>query len=47
MRRRAFNNMILTRRLRLVIQALDQPYRGDLGIRPHALQLIHDQLMTH
>jgi len=30
-----------------VILALDQPYRGNLGIQPTALQLVHDQLMQH
>jgi hypothetical protein len=30
-----------------VILALDQPYRGDLGVPPSALQLVHDQLMLH
>jgi hypothetical protein len=28
-----------------MIFALDRPFRGDLGLRPDAYQLIHDQLM--
>jgi hypothetical protein len=28
-----------------MILALDQPFRGDLGITPQAYQLIYDQLM--
>jgi|SRR5262245_55909647 len=30
----------------LVILALDQPFRGDLGITSESLRLIHEQLMT-
>ena len=30
-----------------VILALDQPYRGELGVKPAALQLIYDHLMNH
>lgn len=30
-----------------VILALDQPYRGQLGVPPSALRLVHDQLMMH
>jgi uncharacterized protein DUF4239 len=31
----------------LVILALDQPFRGDLGIGPESLRLVHDHLMVH
>jgi len=30
----------------LVILALDQPFRGDLGISPESFRLVHDHLMT-
>lgn len=29
----------------LVILALDQPFRGDLGVGPESLELVHDHLM--
>jgi hypothetical protein len=31
----------------LVILGLDQPFRGDLGVSPESLELVHDHLMMH
>jgi hypothetical protein len=31
----------------LVILSLDQPFRGDLGVGPESLELVHDHLMLH
>ena len=30
-----------------MILALDRPYRGDLGLKPRAYEILYEQLMTH